>query len=57
MQVTSPEPDSSNPLTSEAQSTSESLEKEVLVSPASMEMLAKLFPNKKRAVLELVLRR
>lgn len=30
---------------------------EIVVSPASVEMLGKLFPNKKRAVLELVLKR
>lgn len=30
---------------------------EIVVSPASIEMLSKLFPNKKRAVLELVLKR
>lgn len=56
MQVTSPEPDAvtSN---SEIQSTSEKGKEEIVVSPASMDMLAKLFPNKKRAVLELVLKR
>lgn len=57
MQITSPEPDSSNHTTSEAQSSSEPSKDDVLVSPASMDMLAKLFPNKKRAVLELVLKR
>lgn len=30
---------------------------DIVVSPASIEMLSKLFPNKKRAVLELVLKR
>nr|CAH7718843.1 unnamed protein product [Callosobruchus chinensis] len=54
MQVTSPEPDScksaSDPPPDQGQ-------EEINVSPASIEMLAKLFPNKKRAVLELVLKR
>lgn len=53
MQVTSPEPDSS----SKEPETSDPTPEEILVSPASIEMLAKLFPNKKRAVLELVLKR
>lgn len=57
MQVTSPEVDSSHGMKSDAQSSSEPSQKEILVSPASMDMLTKLFPNKKRAVLELVLRR
>lgn len=53
MQVTSPEVESP---TRELQS-SESKQKEISVSPASMDMLAKLFPNKKKTVLELVLKR
>lgn len=66
MQVTSP---CSNPPDSPEIDTSDSPEqpnipedtketkKEIVVSPASIEMLSKLFPNKKRAVLELVLKR
>ncbi|XP_017786499.1 PREDICTED: doublesex- and mab-3-related transcription factor A2-like [Nicrophorus vespilloides] len=53
MQVTSPEPE--NAEVQEASSSSDT--QEVLVSPASIEMLTKLFPNKKRSVLELVLKR
>ncbi|KAJ8945115.1 hypothetical protein NQ318_001580 [Aromia moschata] len=56
MQVTSPEPDSSDS-TSETPLHPEQNHEEILVSPASIEMLSKLFPNKKRAVLELVLKR
>ncbi|KAJ8977938.1 hypothetical protein NQ317_017406 [Molorchus minor] len=56
MQITSPEPDS-NDSTGESQPHTEPTQEEILVSPASIEMLAKLFPNKKRAVLELVLKR
>lgn len=51
MQVTSPEPDE------DKQSVSQEQPDEVLVSPASIDMLSKLFPNKKRSVLELVLKR
>ncbi|XP_018574053.1 doublesex- and mab-3-related transcription factor A2-like [Anoplophora glabripennis] len=56
MQVTSPESDSSDNAV-DPQSPAEQNQEEVLVSPASIDMLAKLFPNKKRAVLELVLKR
>lgn len=51
MQVTSPTPDD------EKQQQSSSNTEEISVSPASIEMLTKLFPNKKRSVLELVLKR
>lgn len=59
MQVTSPETDSpDDPPPSLEKTTQPSGPKEdVTVSPASIEMLGKLFPNKKRAVLELVLKR
>ncbi|XP_023029082.1 doublesex- and mab-3-related transcription factor dmd-4 [Leptinotarsa decemlineata] len=56
MQVTSPQADSPDPK-SDCQGASDPAEEEIVVSPASIEMLAKLFPNKKRAVLELVLKR
>lgn len=51
MQVTSPEPDE------DKQPPNQETQDEVLVSPASIDMLSKLFPNKKRSVLELVLKR
>lgn len=51
MQVTSPEP---QPSRSESP---KSDQESVVVSPASVEMLSKLFPTKKRGVLELVLKR
>ncbi|KAB0795237.1 hypothetical protein PPYR_12076 [Photinus pyralis] len=57
MQVTSPETElleEEKPATSPEDNTATD---EVVVSSASIEMLGKLFPNKKRAVLELVLRR
>ncbi|KAL1495086.1 hypothetical protein ABEB36_010560 [Hypothenemus hampei] len=60
MQVTSPEndhvddPGSVEKLPENATSNNKN---EVTVSPASIEMLSKLFPNKKRSVLELVLKR
>lgn len=54
MQITSPEPEKQE-IPTETPSQSEI--QEVSVSPASIEMLCKLFPNKKRAVLELVLKR
>lgn len=69
MQVTSPcpiPPDSppidavseSSEITTSATSDEPKEPKEdIVVSPASIEMLGKLFPNKKRAVLELVLKR
>ncbi|KAF5307899.1 hypothetical protein FQR65_LT06466 [Abscondita terminalis] len=57
MQVTSPENDASEPDTDKPPSLSEDNPDDVVVSPASIDMLSKLFPNKKRAVLELVLRR
>lgn len=64
MQVTSPCPDpdtgdaQSNDGVSDGEKKEEEKEKEdVIVSPASIEMLGKLFPNKKRAVLELVMKR
>lgn len=51
MQVTSPEQeDNQAKMLDEKQ-------KDIQVSPASVDMLSKLFPNKKRAVLELVLKR
>ncbi|CAH0555456.1 unnamed protein product [Brassicogethes aeneus] len=56
MQVTSPKPDSPGS-TTEPQVTPQETMEEILVSPASLEMLGKLFPNKKRSVLELVLKR
>lgn len=58
MQVTSPETDTTadDPLPLE-KLPQESVKDDVTVSPASIEMLGKLFPNKKRAVLELVLKR
>lgn len=61
MQVTSPEPDSKK-LEDESSATTptnnkEKEEQNIQVSPASIDMLNKLFPNKKRAVLELVLKR
>lgn len=52
MQVTSPEPDRPADAADAAPE-----EPQVQVSPASVDMLNKLFPNKKRAVLELVLKR
>ncbi|KAF2894806.1 hypothetical protein ILUMI_11369 [Ignelater luminosus] len=56
MQVTSPE---SEPEVDPEKLpvSSEQTADEIVVSPASVDMLSKLFPNKKRAVLELVLRR
>ncbi|CAH1966763.1 unnamed protein product [Acanthoscelides obtectus] len=54
MQVTSPEPDSCK---SNSEIPPDNGQEEINVSPASIDMLAKLFPNKKRAVLELVLKR
>ncbi|RZC33242.1 DMA domain containing protein, partial [Asbolus verrucosus] len=49
MQVTSPEPEEEKQIPPQ--------QDEILVSPASIDMLSKLFPNKKRSVLELVLKR
>ncbi|CAG9769819.1 unnamed protein product [Ceutorhynchus assimilis] len=66
MQVTSPEAeplDGDDPPQSEKFSSpseklpSDGVKDDVNVSPASVEMLSKLFPNKKRTVLELVLKR
>lgn len=68
MQVTSPCPDppnspeidTSDPPEREPdppKSSPELPKEEIIVSPASIEMLSKLFPNKKRSVLELVLKR
>lgn len=57
MQVTSPETEQSEIESEKAPSTSEETGDDVVVSPASIDMLTKLFPNKKRSVLELVLRR
>lgn len=57
MQVTSPEPETAEIEAEKLPLSSESNPDEIVVSPASIEMLSKLFPNKKRAVLELVLRR
>ncbi|GJQ80383.1 hypothetical protein Trydic_g12244 [Trypoxylus dichotomus] len=56
MQVTSPMSETSECESENSKSASASAE-EVQVTPASIEMLCKLFPNKKRAVLELVLKR
>lgn len=53
MQVTSPEPEEDRPKSPQEPQPQE----DILVSSASIEMLSKLFPNKKRAVLELVLKR
>ncbi|XP_066154633.1 doublesex- and mab-3-related transcription factor dmd-4-like [Euwallacea fornicatus] len=57
MQVTSPESDSPDDPPALEKVPQDSSKEDVTVSPASIEMLAKLFPNKKRAVLELVLKR
>lgn len=66
MQVTSPcpEPPDSPPIDAVSESEEKSAiqegkdpKEDIVVSPASIEMLGKLFPNKKRAVLELVLKR
>lgn len=56
MQVTSPEPETSKPKP-ETETKDKQEPTNVQVSPASIDMLNKLFPNKKRAVLELVLKR
>ncbi|KAI4461633.1 doublesex and mab-3 related transcription factor dmrt [Holotrichia oblita] len=56
MQVTSPIPEASECESESSKSTSTSAD-EIQVTPASIDMLCKLFPNKKRAVLELVLKR
>lgn len=60
MQVTSPETDSDSGENNHQQTLAtdhHQRPEEVQVSPASVEMLNKLFPNKKRSVLELVLKR
>ncbi|XP_060529579.1 doublesex- and mab-3-related transcription factor dmd-4-like [Cylas formicarius] len=58
MQVTSPETNSSESLQSEKETCpQEKKTDDVAVTPGSVEMLGKLFPTKKRAVLELVLKR
>lgn len=61
MQITSPEIEAndkkSEPSTSPPLSVPEKSPEEVQLSQASIEMLCKLFPNKKRSVLELVLKR
>lgn len=65
MQVTSPCPDppnspeidTSDPPDEPVEPKSTQEKEEIIVSPASIEMLSKLFPNKKRSVLELVLKR
>ncbi|KAF5278352.1 hypothetical protein FQA39_LY05841 [Lamprigera yunnana] len=57
MQVTSPENDAFENDSDKPSVTSEENPDDIVVSPASIDMLSKLFPNKKRAVLELVLRR
>ncbi|KAG5898763.1 hypothetical protein JTB14_010973 [Gonioctena quinquepunctata] len=56
MQVTSPQADCPNNR-GECQPAADNNDEEFIMSPASIEMLAKLFPNKKRTVLELVLKR
>lgn len=56
MQVTSPISESSEAESETSKSTPTSGE-DIQVTPASIDMLCKLFPNKKRAVLELVLKR
>ncbi|CAH1155909.1 unnamed protein product [Phaedon cochleariae] len=56
MQVTSPESDASTNSNTEGPTGMDSSE-EIVVSPASIDMLSQLFPNKKRSVLELVLKR
>lgn len=56
MQVTSPETEPSESVT-DLHTSSDPSKEEIQVSPASIDMLSKLFPNKKRAVLELVLKR
>ncbi|XP_044754557.1 doublesex- and mab-3-related transcription factor A2-like [Coccinella septempunctata] len=58
MQVTSPEPASPDlPEAKTPEDSKESSQEEIVVSSASLDMLGKLFPHKKRAVLELVLKR
>lgn len=59
MQVTSPETETGadDPPPLDKQEQQPNVKEDVSVSPASIEMLGKLFPNKKRAVLELVLKR
>lgn len=60
MQVTSPEPEKTKKEEEEEEAAAageEERRQEVEVSPASVDMLSKLFPSKKRSVLELVLRR
>ncbi|CAG9856676.1 unnamed protein product [Phyllotreta striolata] len=56
MQVTSPEADAP-PVQKTAAEPPRQHHEDIDVSPASIDMLAQLFPNKKRAVLELVLKR
>lgn len=56
MQVTSPKSDTSEPEPETSKPTTPTSD-DVQVTPASIDMLCKLFPNKKRAVLELVLKR
>lgn len=57
MQVTSPETETTDEPPPQEKTAQETSKDDVTVSPASIEMLGKLFPNKKRAVLELVLKR
>ncbi|CAH1102549.1 unnamed protein product [Psylliodes chrysocephalus] len=57
MQVTSPEPETASQKTECTISPEQDQPEEIEVSSASIDMLAQLFPNKKRTVLELVLKR
>ncbi|XP_050499673.1 doublesex- and mab-3-related transcription factor A2-like [Diabrotica virgifera virgifera] len=57
MQVTSPEPEASAAKNDSSNSADSSNQDDIEVSQASIDMLAQLFPNKKRSVLELVLTR
>ncbi|CAG9829278.1 unnamed protein product [Diabrotica balteata] len=56
-QVTSPEPEASAAKNDSSNSADSSNQDDIEVSQASIDMLAQLFPNKKRSVLELVLTR
>ncbi|XP_076266461.1 doublesex- and mab-3-related transcription factor dmd-4-like [Rhynchophorus ferrugineus] len=57
MQVTSPETEPSEAPPPTDKTVPEPDKADIAISPGSVEMLSKLFPNKKRTVLELVLKR
>ncbi|XP_030761759.1 doublesex- and mab-3-related transcription factor A2-like [Sitophilus oryzae] len=57
MQVTSPETETEDSPPAVEKSSPDPAKDDVAISPGSIEMLGKLFPNKKRTVLELVLKR